>query len=305
MKMRMILLATGVALAAAAAQTRAEVSIWDSIPSNRTAVIVVDVQVLQEAPAFKALEGGGYLRELDEGLKLFEDFTGFNVRRDLSLLVVGKLGEEKENDLAFFQGRFKQEELIAAIKLAPDYDTSRHGDVTIHTWFDQNENRQKYGAFLADDLLVVGPEDGVKSAIDTRANPSSSFGALPEVIRATKSLTHELPLCAVSRTFGKPGNPFYHRVTSVLLTVDLKEGFAINLALEAKDGATAGALRLFGNAIIAMGKLANGKPETQALAENASISQNGNTVVLSTTVPNDKFTPWLLEQARVKAAKKQ
>jgi hypothetical protein len=301
MKLRAAVIAVITAFAVAVAQ--ADVTVWDSVPANRTAIITFDAPTLFDAPAVKALDEAGYLQELDAGLAQFEEFTGFNLRRDLQLLVVAKLGEDKKNDLAFLQGRFDKTVLLAALAQAQNYSQAAYGDTTIHTWHDQKENRQKHGAFLAGDLIVIGPEDGVKAAIDTRAKPGSGFNSQPGVAKAMAGINREYAVWLISREVGKPNSPLRNKVSALVMTLDLSQSFALTLSAEANDAMSARLLNVFATGVVAVGKLAADKPEAQLLADNASVGQDGNTVTLSVNIPNDKFTAWLLEKAKAKQAK--
>jgi hypothetical protein len=292
--------ATALAVALAVTLAHADDSIWDSIPADRTAVIALVAPALLEAPAIKALDDAGGLRELTVHLSQIEDATGFNIVRDLQQLVIAKRGDHKEDDLVFVQGRFDRSVLLGAIAQIPGYHHAMYNNVAIHTWQDLKENRNKSGAFLADDLIIVGAEKTVKAAIDARAKPGTGFIADPPSAKALASINHEYAVWIISRDFAKPGTPLHNRISPVLLTLDLSQSFALNLTAEAGDKFSAKLLNGFASGAVALGKLAHDKPEMQLLAHNASVTQTGNTVTLSVNIPNDKFTAWLMQKANVK-----
>lgn len=286
-------------LCAARPARAVDAAILNSVPADRNVVTVIDVQRVLATQPIRALDQAGYLAELDNGLDQLEQWTGFRLRRDLHHVITAKYENDEKNQLAFLEGQFDQNQILTALRLNPQYAQTDHAGTAVHAWFDDKEGRLKYGAFLGPNLLVIGPQDGVEAVIDTRASTGNSFGDLAEVRRALANATTDPLLWVVARDVGKTGG----KLTDLYLTLDVQSAVELRAAGEAADAQAAQTIRDLLNGLIALGRLAPGKPEAQLLAEGATVQQSGNSVALTISVPEDKFTTWLLTAAKAKHGK--
>src|SRR5689334_17870529 len=78
----------------------ADATLFDSVPAERDAVVVINVQQVLDSQVFRALEENVNLSKLNDGLAQLEYATGFNLRRDLQKLVVGKFNGRDREDIA-------------------------------------------------------------------------------------------------------------------------------------------------------------------------------------------------------------
>jgi hypothetical protein len=269
------------------------------VPAERDVVVVMNVPAVLDSTPVQRLEQQVNLTDLYDKLHTLEEWTGFQLPRDLDRVIVAKFEKRNREDIVFLEGVFDESRILETLRWNTQYASSEHRGVTIHSWFDDNERRQKYGAFLTANIILIGTETGVKQVIDTRARPATSFGARPEIQRALASLTTEPAIWCVARNTGKGG---FKELPVFLATINLNPDFSFVLTAAAPDESTARNVAMLANGLVALGKLATGKPEIQALAEGAFVHRDGLVVTLSTVVPEAKFTEWRIQQAKVNHA---
>jgi hypothetical protein len=101
---------------------------------------------------------------------------GSDLTKDLhGVTLYGAQGGE-ENASALFYGNYNQSKLLALLVLNPAYSKSDYNGVTIHHWVEEKKQKEQYGTFAADDLIVMAQtQDAVIAALDVLSNKTPSL----------------------------------------------------------------------------------------------------------------------------------
>lgn len=108
-------------------------------------------------------------------LRLIESTSGVNVMEDIdAVLVFGNEGDDDSMGVAV-KARFDQQKLSTLLALAAEHSVLEVRGVEVHTWFDAGENRQKYGVFLPDAVVVWNSRDAMDRSLEALRDPSRAM----------------------------------------------------------------------------------------------------------------------------------
>ncbi len=235
-----------------------------------------------------------------DAMRTLEEKTGINPERDLDRIVIAGRGRSgPEAPLALVLGRFDRQ------KLGRTIEAERKGQVT---WkdvegttvylFREGDKSGTAVAFLDDRAVLIGPAEGVETAIGNRVRGAqgllgnATLTALLEKLRpgaafwmvGDQSLLANLP-----RNMTGPGGDTQvtlPALRSLSVTGELDPLLAVSVTGEAADAAGATNLADVVRGFVALAALQAGqKPELKDLASAITVATDQNRVLVNARIP--------------------
>ena len=104
------------------------------------------------------LENVGLMEKLNDFATVFS-FHPLNDVRDVTLYGSGK---DREKAVVMVDGRFDKEQLLALLRMNPEYDEIEYGDMTLYKWLheenkegEESKSHLMYGCFHTADMVVM------------------------------------------------------------------------------------------------------------------------------------------------------
>ncbi len=125
--------------------------------------------------AFWGSEMGKLIRKdveakYSEKIAALEQLLGSDISTDLKGITLYGTSADHESASVLVYGNYNKEKLTSLLVLNEAYRKSEYEGKTIHHWLDDKSQEPQCGAFAADDLIVISPdEDSLKAALDTLA----------------------------------------------------------------------------------------------------------------------------------------
>jgi hypothetical protein len=133
--------------------------------------------------AFRSSQFGQLVRsdiqpQYQEKIDALTELLGSDLTRDLYDVTIYGTGPGEENATILFRGSYDKDKLLALLVLNGAYSKSEYEGTTLHHWMDDKRNKEQYGAFAAQDLIVIGQtEEAVIDALDLIAGRRQSLAA--------------------------------------------------------------------------------------------------------------------------------
>ena len=240
--------------------------------------------------ALRSTETGKTLMEAVEAehgakLRAIKRMFSLNPLKDLKGITLYGSGEKDEGVVLIRAAcdRAHLEDLIAAAK---DHETSKHGDATVHSWFDEKKDKPQHGAFHNDDLVIISDHKRlVRHALDvlSGAEPhleaGHGYGTPPAPVlvglvnlEGIDVYGHEATLVAKAKSVRARLMERNHRVV-------------MEMTVEAADRAEAARFRKVLDGMIALGELAHDELAAIDLESSVTIDR-GTFVTARLSAPN-------------------
>ncbi len=244
----------------------------------------------------------------DQGLQKFIDETGFDPRQDVTEILAASVGD-KTNPSGLFlaKGKFEPQKLAAlAAQHGKETSVSTYAGATLFTQTAPDGAAVKVAhglAFIGNSIAVVGDLPSVQAALDRAKGANSIDVALAARVQALSTTTDAWTISMASLSSLLPtdlgpkgaGAQPLQLVKNVLSSsggVKFGSNIEINGQAVATDAASAKSMadlvRMVG-ALVTMG--AGQDPQAAAVAkliQGLKVAQDGATVNLSITVPEDQ-----------------
>lgn len=112
---------------------------------------------------------------------------GSDLTQDLHGVTLYGTRTGEENASALFNGNFDKDKLLSLLVLNPAYSKSEYEGTTIHHWIDEKKQKEQYGAFAADNLIVIAQTpEAVIDVLDVRS------GKIPSLAQQKDSTLYSL-----------------------------------------------------------------------------------------------------------------
>ena len=145
------------------------------IPAEASWVIHFDLE------KFAATQIGNHLLDEDDILGFGKKNSRFkkkyhiDLQEDIEGITVFGLGSDEENIVACLQGSFDRDYLLGLLSLEESHREIPHGRFIIHNW-----DRDEYGAFAGDNLVLMGPDrDAIELTLDVIAGKAANIASSP------------------------------------------------------------------------------------------------------------------------------
>jgi hypothetical protein len=273
------------------------------VPADAKWVVHIDVDRLAKSQTYDILMREAEKEEgnVREKLAKVGEALGSRFPDDVhGLTLVGRAFDEKSAVL-IVRAKLDRDRLLGMAKAMPGYSSVMHGTVEVSSWADANPSESVSGAFLANDVLVLGrtPTD-VRRMLDLaagREKPAPAEGLLAAADAGAKDGTGVMAylaadgLAELQRKY--PVSPLLAQVSSARLALsergdDLTARAVLNvtspdIAKQVK-GALEGFKALMGLAALDEGGDKNAKAVAE-IAQRATIAADGSTVTLDWPMP--------------------
>ncbi len=273
-------------------------------------VLHVDCAALKQTALGKAL-----LVELDkpEAQKKFAAIQAvFNVdpRKDLHGVTLYGATKAEPDGVVVAYADFDAARLVTLIEANPDYQSSKHGAHTIHSWIDEKAKAKNgvklrsYGAIKGKVIIIGQKESRIAEALDVinKSKPnlttSTQFARLGSngeggfIIGAARKL--DLP-------GNDPGAAVLKQAKTFWLNVRESQGCTeVNLNLEAEDAEVAKQMSDVSRGLVALLSLQTEKPEAVKLGQGITISQEEKTVTAKLSLPSNDVVGMIKAQSAKK-----
>lgn len=275
-------------------------------------VLHVDCDALKQTSLGKAL-----LAELDkpEAQKKFAAMKAvFNVdpRKDLHGVTLYGAAKSEADGVVVAYADFDAARLVTLVEANKDYESTKHGAHTIHSWIDEKKKEKDgvkprtYGAIYKGKVLIIGQkETRVAEALDVMDKSKPNLTTSTQFARLGAD-TERGFIIGAARKLDLPGNDpgatVLKQSKAFWLNVGESQGRAeAKLSLEAEDAEVARQMGDVCRGLVAIMTLQKDKPEAVKLAQGLAISQEERTVSARLSLPAEDVVTMI----KAKAAKKR
>jgi len=249
-----------------------------------------------------------------EKLENFATVFSFHPIDDVCDVTIYGTGKDQKKAVILIEGQFDKERLLSLVRLNPEYEEIKHGDILVRGWVDENKRDeptkgQMYGCFYNDDLIMLSAGLGtVKQAIDVLngSAENAASGLCTQAVLNTKGAFFQVAANAVNETVGDEPKAAALRQTKELgLAVGENEGnFYVDLTLRAKSAEAAQNINKVLGGIIGFATLAGEEqPKLAELAKKLTLSCANDTVQIRFDSESEAVFELLKEQWKRKAIK--
>lgn len=276
-------------------------------------VLHVDFDALKQTAVGKAL-----MTELEQpaAQKKFAAMQAvFNVdpRKDLHGVTLYGATKAESDGVVVAYADFDAARLVTLVEANKDYESTKHGTHTIHSWIDEKKKEKDgvkprtYGAIYQGKVLILGQKDTrIAEALDVmdqrkpNLTTSTQFARLGRngetgfVIGAARKL--DLP------GRNDPGAAVLKQSKGFWLNVGEVRGRAeVKLDLEAEDAEVAKQMSDVCRGLVALLTLQKDKPDALKLAQGITISQEEKIVGAKLSLPADDVVAMIKAKAANKS----
>jgi len=111
---------------------------------------------------------------IEEQLSNFATIFSFHPLDDVRNVTIYGTSRDREKAVVLIEGEFDKEQMLALVRMNPEHEEIKYGDIVLHRWFDENQKdpngttgQMMYGCFYQHDLIIMGAGlEAVKLAVD-------------------------------------------------------------------------------------------------------------------------------------------
>ena len=262
------------------------------VPEQFEVTVRINTRVLLEHPLLEPLRLA-HQNKIDEVANMVQLITGVDLRKDIdAALLAGYLDDARKDDgLILLQGRWDPQRLVAAIQTNEKFEAIRSDGWEVYGFWDNDKQRMVYGAFPAGDVLVLGAREGVEAVV---AAGRAALADHPDYAPLLRAQDEGALIRAIARrpariVDGTPGAAAIKSLKAASLVVSLEDGASAALRVETVDTAMAANLTAIVNGALALGRLAQEKPEVVWLAGRTQLATEATTVLVSLKVNQEEI----------------
>ncbi|MBL7214369.1 MAG: hypothetical protein ISS71_01690 [Phycisphaerae bacterium] len=126
----------------------------------------VDLDALRSSEIGKLIQNDIQTQH-QEKIDAMAQLLGSDLTEDLHAVTLYGASAGEENASALFYGNYNKEKLLTLLVLNEAYSKSEYNGKTLHHWMDEKRQKDQYGVFAADDLIVIAQtEESVIATLD-------------------------------------------------------------------------------------------------------------------------------------------
>ncbi len=282
------------------------------VPVNSSVVAFANVREVMDSELRQQLKQSLSMASHEEGQKEFQERTGIDIERDIDHVVAAftAAGPSDGNGLVVARGRFNTTQLETLARehggVVEDYKGKRlvtvsdHGDDHRDDRGDVTNARRIHAmtlAFLEPDLVGIGSEQAIRTAIDAQLS-AHSITSNDEMMELVSQIDGGNNAWAVGRfdaiaSHARLPQEIQSRIpaiTTFAVMAHVDGGLTGTLRAEARDDQSAENLRQVINGMLALGRMqGQNDPKVAAMMQSLQTSGSGKTVALSFAVPAELF----------------
>ncbi|HWK12469.1 MAG TPA: hypothetical protein VNR64_20570 [Vicinamibacterales bacterium] len=279
------------------------------VPVDASVVAFANVREVMDSQLRQQLKQSLPIAAHDEGQKEFEERTGIDIERDIDHVVAAFTGSgpSDHNGLVVARGRFNTTQLETLARehggVVEEYKGKRLVTVTEHrddrapSSYDVRPPHAMTLAFLEPDLVGIGSEQAIKTAIDAQLS-AHSITSNDEMMELVSQIDAGNNAWAVGRfdaiaSHARLPQDIQNRMPAIktfAVMAHVDGGLSGTLRAEARDDQSAENLRQVINGMLALGRMqGQNDPKVAAMMQSLQTSGTGKTVALSFAVPAELF----------------
>jgi len=279
------------------------------VPADASVVAFANVREVMDSELRQQLKQVLPATAHEEGQKEFQEQTGIDIERDIDHVVAAFTAAEpgEPKGLVVARGRFNTTQLETLARehggVVEDYKGKRLVTVSEHKNADGTTTPDQRGphavtlAFLEPDLVGIGSDQTIKTAIDAQLS-AHSITSNDEMMELVSQIDSGNNAWAVGRfdaiaSHAKLPQEIQSRIpaiTTFAVMAHVDGGLSGTLRAETRDDQSAENLRQVINGLLALGRMqGQNDPKIAAMMQSLQTSGSGKTVALSFAVPAELF----------------
>ena len=234
--------------------------------------------------------------EAQNKLGAIQAMLNFDPRKQLHAVTIYGPSDSPENGVLMVNADFDAEKLVAVVKGANDYQSSKHGAHTIHNWIDDKKKAKDgikprvYGAIHGGHLIILSQhETPVVKALDVLDSASPNLASNKEFKpfeRAAGTVVVQAAAHKLNFASKDPNAAVLRLAKSLRLQIgEADRQIKGTLSVEANDEEVAKNMASVVQGLAALVKLQQEKPQAIKLAEALSVKQDGAAVLATLAIP--------------------
>lgn len=279
------------------------------VPADASVVAFANVREVMDSELRHQLKAALPIADHEEGQKEFQEKTGIDIERDIDHITAAFTsagGAPDGNGLVVARGRFNTAQLETLARehggVVEEYKGKRLVTVSDHGGesSDLTNARRMHSmtlAFLESDLVGIGSEQAIKTAIDAQLS-AHSITSNDEMMELVSQIDTGNNAWAVGRfdaiaSHARLPQEVQSRIPAIktfAVMAHVDGGLSGTLRAEARDDQSAENLRQVVNGMLALGRMqSQNDPKIAAMMQSLQTSGSGKTVALSFAVPAELF----------------
>jgi hypothetical protein len=270
------------------------------VPAGHEVFLYFDFAQARSSKLYADLKPKAIDQQASAGLAAIEQLVGIRLLDDIDVVAAsGKLSPNNEGCL-YLKGRWDQQRIQSLLATNPSYTEIPKPGGKMLGWLDNKKGTMTYGAFLGNNMLVVGEKTGVEACLDAPAAQGSAFADNPAVKAYLADNATANPLAAVVAVRPKTlpptlaGKPVIQNLQSASLAL-LQD--PVNLTLVVRAEADSPQMASKWNDIvrgaIALGQIQDQIPKIAEIAGQATAALRGSVVELRAQMKTAEATAFL------------
>lgn len=230
---------------------------------------------------------------LEEQLQGFETIFSFHPLDDIRDVTIYGTGNDREKAVALFEGSFDPDKLVALVRMNPDYEEIKHGDVIVHSWVDENKkdpngpDQRMYGCIYENNTVLLGAGlEAIKQGRDVLSGSAANAGAagvFKQALLSAEGAFFQVAANAVNDLADHRNEAaLLEQIDELGAAIGEDDGkFYVNLSLRAESEEVSQNVRKMLEGIIAFLSFAGGEhPSLAELAKKLDISNVDRTITV-------------------------
>lgn len=245
-------------------------------------------------------------------LAVFQSIFSFDLRTQLHGATLYGTSPAAEDGVLIVYADFDPARLVTLAQAAKDYQSSPHGQNVIHNWIDEKKKAKDgvkpriYAAIQGNRVIFGQREASVGQALDVLSGSAPSLAAgkvFPELGLPGNGHVVEAAAQKMKLPDSDPNAAILKMSQSVQLVMgESGQQFTGAVTLVADSDEVAGHVLSIAQGLLALSKLQTDKPESVAVANAITITQDGGRVVGSLVLPAGQAVQMMKADATRKAA---
>lgn len=151
------------------------------VPASAAWIAHVDLETFRSSQ-FGRLTMEEIKLKFGDKVAALSTLLGTNVLTDIQSLTLYGSDAKETNAASLIRGRFDKEKMLAFLKLNPAYAEITYDDKTMYKWVDDSRKKDQYGAFAAEDLVVIAQSQStLQRALDVLAGKQPVLADQPQL----------------------------------------------------------------------------------------------------------------------------
>jgi hypothetical protein len=264
------------------------------VPADAEVVLCVNVRQAVDSDLCQTILLEEWTRQAQDDMAMFQEFTGVDLLRDIDRACFWSHVGDKDSEVVLFQGRFDRQTITGLLSQSPEYGVSEYQGKRIHEWYDDKEDRTKYGAFFGDGSVLLGNQvSSMEAAIMAKTGKgrllSSPKANLLPVNRGKVVAWGALFKIGDAVSSGPLSELMQAKAVGGTLTLE-KTGISAHLKVIANSPDAARKWQDLARGFIAFSGLQEKNPGLKTLASSTKVALGPDSAVnLETRVTNQQF----------------